>query len=629
MKTKTMKKALSFFLAVLMIALAIPFTLLTVSAEGTASAVKFKSVTLNAQDNGGNKFGFASANPGSIAINGILNDGEEALSGANPDLTFNTYFDENGKIAYKMGEGEYYGIIVVELEALTKLGTFTLWSPNTKGGNWFANEAYDIYYSVDGISFTAVDGAEFTDLNNKANATPGEHYVSAELSEFPGEAVGTIYRHDVDMKGVTAKYVAIAAKGTIAAGGNKQLILHEVTATGTVVDIPAETVKDVGMKAVKLYAQDNDGNKFGFASANPGSIAINGILNDGEEALSGAHPGLSLNTYFDENGNIAYKTGEGEYYGIIVVELEALTKLDTFTLWSPNTKGGNWFANEAYDIYYSVGGTSFTAVDGAEFTDLNNEANATPGEHYVSAELSEFPGEAVGTIYRHDVDMKGVTAKYVAIAAKGTIAAGGNKQLILHEVTAKGATPLMSLESGAAVRMDEPTGLRFTGYVNKGYVDALKTAYGEENVKLGMLITPTDYLEEIEFTKAALDAADIEGVKYLEIDATTILTDGNYYKINCAIVEILKANYNRDFSAILYVKVVSGQTATYTYSAYNENENSRNVAEVAELAFGDLADENGTVKNGLTYSNPVVVGDVTKYSPYTEEQRGTLANFFQ
>ena len=33
MKTKTLKKALSLFLAVLMIALAIPFTLLTVAAE--------------------------------------------------------------------------------------------------------------------------------------------------------------------------------------------------------------------------------------------------------------------------------------------------------------------------------------------------------------------------------------------------------------------------------------------------------------------------------------------------------------------------------------------------------------------------------------------------------------------
>ena len=36
MKAKTMKKALSLFLAVLMIALAIPFTLLTVSAASTS-----------------------------------------------------------------------------------------------------------------------------------------------------------------------------------------------------------------------------------------------------------------------------------------------------------------------------------------------------------------------------------------------------------------------------------------------------------------------------------------------------------------------------------------------------------------------------------------------------------------
>ena len=182
-----------------------------------------------------------------------------------------------------------------------------------------------------------------------------------------------------------------------------------------------------------------------------------------------------------------------------------------------------------------------------------------------------------------------------------------------------------SLIAGAAVRLDDPTGLRFTGIVGKDYFDALKEQYGE-NVTLGMLITPTDYLNGIEFTKAALDAADITGVKYLEIDATTVLTDGNYYKVNCAIVNINSKNYERAFSAILYIKA-NGEIIEY--SNYSEENNSRTVKYIAEEAYKDLEDVQGTVKNGLTYSNPVVVGDVTKYSPYTEEQRGTLASFFQ
>ena len=182
-----------------------------------------------------------------------------------------------------------------------------------------------------------------------------------------------------------------------------------------------------------------------------------------------------------------------------------------------------------------------------------------------------------------------------------------------------------TLIAGAAVRLDDPTGLRFTGIVGKDYFDNLKEQY-DENVTLGMLITPTDYLDGIEFTKAALDAADITGVKYLEIDATTVLTDGNYYKVNCAIVNINSKNYERAFSAILYIKA-NGEIIEY--SNYSEENNSRTVKYIAEEAYKDLEDVQGTVKNGLTYSNPVVIGDVTKYSPYTEEQRGTLASFFQ
>ena len=175
--------------------------------------------------------------------------------------------------------------------------------------------------------------------------------------------------------------------------------------------------------------------------------------------------------------------------------------------------------------------------------------------------------------------------------------------------------------------MASNSGLRFTGIVGKQYVDGLKAKYGEANVTLGMLITPTDYLKDnsLAFTKEALDACTaISGAKYLEIDAATVLEEGNNYKVNCAIVDILEANYDRAFSAILYVKVTDGDTVTYTYSAYNETENSRTVADVAAAAYADVADQQSD-----EYPNEVVIDGTTKYSPYTEAQRTTLKAFFQ
>ena len=189
-----------------------------------------------------------------------------------------------------------------------------------------------------------------------------------------------------------------------------------------------------------------------------------------------------------------------------------------------------------------------------------------------------------------------------------------------------GFLPAFGLVSGAQVRMDEPTGLRFTGVLGKHYVDGLRKTYGEEDVTIGMLITPTDYLDGIEFTKEALDnsaaLANYE-YKYLEIDATTILTEGTNYKVNCAIVNIQEANYSREFSAILYIKITDGDTVSYSYSSYNAEYNSRSVAYVASVALSDMKEEQGG-----DYQNTVTdVYGKTMYSPYDDDQRTLLESF--
>ena len=620
MKTRTMKKALSLILAVLMIALAIPFTLLPAAAEGENPTIVGATIGGCFPSNDKNRgMAFQSSNPGSNIYDGkIGTDAESEAYTSKANALKNAYFDADGKFAYIKDEavaGGYYHVIFLELNEKSTVDKLHLWADSGRTSSWAGPNGYDIWYSADGVTYQKTN-LSFSGIRNSTQVDP-TIYVD---DNFKGSAC---IAHHMDMGGVEAKYIAIAVTEFAYGSGSGQSIIYEATVDGTViVDEDAPVSTDVKFNNVNIYAQNGSGTTVNFGSANKGDKALDKILHeDNYSSARNNKDELTKRTYFDENGKIAYKDG-ADFYGVIVAELSTLTKLDTFTIWSPNSTTGGWLDNAAYDIYYSVDGVSFAPVEGATFADAISAHKNVP--------VSEFPGTATsgnstGGIYRNDVDMKGVTAKYIAIAVKDTIPdkSSNRRQIVLYELTAQGTAVAAGLEVGAAVRMDAPTGLRFTGTVSKNYVDGLKAQYGEDNVKLGMLITPTDYLTNngLAFTKEALDACTaISGAKYLEIDAETVLTEGNNYKINCAIVEILEANYDRSFSAVLYIKV-NGEIVEY--SAFNEFFNSRSVAEVAEAAYYDLKSEADT-----TYTNEVVVDGVTMYSPYTEAQRSVLYGFF-
>lgn len=195
--------------------------------------------------------------------------------------------------------------------------------------------------------------------------------------------------------------------------------------------------------------------------------------------------------------------------------------------------------------------------------------------------------------------------------------------LKIYKGTAFGDRHVFETADGAAVRLSNPTGLRFTGYIGKGLLDELKAEYGNANVKVGMLITPTDYLtaNSLDFTKEALDGCGSlpAGKKYVKIDASTILEseDGNAYKINCVLSNVLENNYGRKFSAVTYIEV---NGSTYYYADYSESDNARSIAYVAEAALLDLS-------NTQTGEYRYETETPGKYSPYTSAQRSTLEGF--
>ena len=630
MKTKAMKKALSLFLAVLMIALAIPFTMLTAAAdEATEIEITKLSVFGRHSDDPQTKVFFQSKSDGGPVENAFDGDIETYAQTKNGNKRSYEmcYIDADGKMQYGANASgtSYYGIFIIELSDTVAVDTLSLWGIDDWGLEWMSNDGYDIYYSADGESYTAVNGASFENVCAK-QSTADALYVAGTYNGKDG------YVHDIAMGDVEAKYIAIAVTDYVPDSGNaqyKEMIFYEIVVTGTAVEEPIEPpVEEATERTIvdfSFFGRYLNGttpqNVYFYGSYKAAYAYDKNITTDAQINNNNEVGNLPYEMcYIDADG--VMRNGENpngkSYYGMFVIELDAHADIDTVSLWTTyvNAKSAAdrpYMANNGYDIYYSTNGKVYEAVDGATFSNVytNKDTNGL----YVAGEYNGKEGHV------HEIDMKDVTAKYIVIAVSELVY--GADEALVSEVVVKGTSPKLMLEDGASVRMSTPTGIRFTGYANKNYVDALKTETNE--VTLGMLITPTEYLSNVDkFTKEALDNCnDITGRKYLEIDATTVLTDKDDYKINCAMVNVLKYNYDREFSAILYVKVTEGDTTEYIYSAYNKANNSRSIAYVASVALADVKD---VADSSYKYPVTVVTGE-TKYSPYSDEDRATLESF--
>ena len=647
MKTKTMKKALSLFLAVLMIALAIPFTLLTVAAE-EATEVKIVDFTAFGKhvktDDKMHDVGFYASMPAEYAMDGFVGKRSDNNKDSDAQILNNTehsglgtkctyygcYFDEDGVMQHgtKDGTNSYKLMFIVELESEAAVDTLELWT--AWGADNCANEGYDIYYSLNGEQYTLgkdAGGNELTFVNTTADYYESETFINKDgvKEDF--------YVHTIDMNGVAAKYIAIAVSEF--PNGMVEAFVSEVVVKGTEVQIPdepsgGEEAQPVAITKFSVYgrhADEYDTPLFFNPDYGPGRINDSNITTEAQSKNGDKRPYEMC--YFDTDGTIKYgkKDGRSEYYGIFVIELSNDTVVDTLSLWTPTKEDGTGYlwgigcmANDAYDIYYSADGETYAAVENASYSDVCAK-QSTDDAYYIK---DSYNGQ---TGYVHAIDMGGVTAECIAIAVSGYMPDSGNadyKEMIFYEAVVTGTAPKLMLETGASIRIDEPTGIRFTGLVSKSYVEKLESE--GKTVTMGMLITPTNYLEGIEFTKAALDGKTFDTPAYLEIDAAeeTVKEDGDYYVIKCVIAKIKEANYDREFSAILYVKV-DGEIVAY--SDYNEVFNSRSVAEVAEAAYCDLKDaKDDTYKYEVkTFEGEA---EVTKYSPYDTNQREVLYGFF-
>jgi len=424
----TMKKILALAL-VLMITLTVPFAMLNVSAEEVTEA-DINGVTLFGnyvkEDLSTRAIGFYGSYPAVNAFDGDI--ATDAQNSNSEDLDYEMcYFDTDGVM--KNGENasgsSYYVIWIFELAAETTVDTFSLWT--SYDDRWMANNGYDIYYSADGNAYTAVEGASYSNVYTEKD-TNG-YYVAGTYNSKDGSV------HEIDMKDATAKYIAIAVSDLVYE--KDETIIQEVVVKGISDQVPSNTPNesaDLAIAGVTLFGnyvnEDLSTRTIYFYGSYPAKNAFDGdIATDAQNSNSDTVGNLPYEMcYFDTDG--VMKNGENtsgtSYYVIWIFELAAEATVDTFNLWT--SYNDRWMANNGYDIYYSADGNAYTAVEGASYSNVYTEKD-TNG-YYVAGMYNSKDGSV------HEIDMNGVTAKYIAIAVSDLV--DERDESIVQEVVVKG-----------------------------------------------------------------------------------------------------------------------------------------------------------------------------------------------
>lgn len=205
---------------------------------------------------------------------------------------------------------------------------------------------------------------------------------------------------------------------------------------------------------------------------------------------------------------------------------------------------------------------------------------------------------------------------------------GGNKGKTWSESGCVTDITLKTL-TGASVRLDDPTGLRFDTEIKKSTLDTLLKA-DNVTVKIGTLIAPTKYVKAVgTFTADALDTYKNEQGfafdPYINVPFDTTVykfleeTD-TAYTFSGAVANLFESNYNLAYSAVGYLTITVGDLSVTFYSDYIEQDHSRTIASVAREAYADRAD-------AQSEDYPYYVEKEGNYSPYSNSSLAKIKAF--
>ena len=168
----------------------------------------------------------------------------------------------------------------------------------------------------------------------------------------------------------------------------------------------------------------------------------------------------------------------------------------------------------------------------------------------------------------------------------------GNRSAFAAETT-----EVIEMVEGASVRVEAPSGIRFTARVDETY---LENGQVKEGYEVGMLIIPSALLGEDELTAGT---ANVSKTVASVFDTVDNQKEG-MATFNVALCDITETHYATELSARAYI--YNKDTGKYIYSALNEIQ-ERSVAQVASLALaGGDSDESGILTNYIDKCNPTL-----------------------
>lgn len=415
-----------------------------------------------------------------------------------------------------------------------------------------------------GETFTGLDGEGLLSVN-----TSGFVYSPKRSNRLIANAYGEFVRLSMAIHPSTNKY-DVYANGVLVV---KDLVLYDNT---------TQTPEEFSVEEVRMFQVSR-----GVDNPDKVKICVDNF------AFYNASAPLCLSTETPKNG--FYE--DGSYLrcyenGAVVTGRQSVT--------------GTFFGqtlNNVYTVFESGNGAAFI---GYKATVINGGVTISSG--YVNMNRFEAPKA---------VDMDGKT--FVAWNTGTSVVLPGYTTRIASDITVDAIGVGFATVKGAAMSTKKDSSeLIFAAKITKADYDALTS--------LGATVEPHIITVPTEVVKAAhgylsTDHLTIEG---MEAPVDTVATDWlgqneSYYFYGASVSGI--EDVLKEYSAIAYLRItIPGNEPFDIYADYSEENNSRNLYEVASAAYNDRT----TVKADGAYTKLVSSSGVRTYSPYKSSERSRI-----
>ncbi len=437
-------------------------------------------------------------------------------------------------------------------------------------------------------------GIRFENINFAVSEAMQWKFINFKGTAYEfGEGVGMLTGTDPDGKSYKTLCIRAGGEGAANIYGGKQIIRSGSFNTAHLASKSTGTFGDIDFE---FY-----GGSAGINCGNDGDNGKTGILTNVKVLLNAAPRSYGHSNISAITGNYQFIANNG--VATVPTIPESVT-YDENKFWAiSSAEGGMAAFTETAGTFAFDTECKYVVVDGEDYYEASESPIAlAAGVHNVT-----YTDEEPAVMYNVTVSIGDLTESgkveentELTLPDAGVIPASyniigwydgtdflplGATYTITKDVDFVGVALDLEQAAGASVRMVDPTGLRFTSFVDAEEYDFL--AGISSDVKFGTIILPVDYIVDT-VTFADLDSA---GITYLNIVNEAFADENDLYKEFRSVISNIKtANYSRLFVGRSYVSFTySDGTEGIVYADIDIDRNARSVKDVAAAALADAS----------------------------------------